>query len=301
MNNWIQSNPQRAAVWGGWGNGVRGNFYVGRTPFFGGNPFYTQNFWSGRNLIGLGLGGAGYGRLGAGIGGYPMWWGYSPWSGYRPWNYWWGVPTWNGLTGWFPNYGWNQPYYWDYGPGEYIYCNNGVVYVNGAWYEPAPVFYQQTVQLIDQAPVLTQQVAAQAEWLPLGVFAVTPDGVKDPNMMAQLAVTKDGVIGGTLFDEVASKSYPIQGTVDKNTQRAVWSFTNDQNVRVLMETSVNNLTQNESTGLVHFGPNEQKVVEFVRLQDPSSDQPGEQLPAPPLGAVQQGVAKPLQLTPPQAP
>ena len=38
-----------------------------------------------------------------------------------------------------------------------------------------------------------------------------------------------------------------------------------------METSVNNLTQNESTGLVHYGPNDQRVVELVRLQDPSND------------------------------
>ena len=202
--------------------------------------------------------------------------GYCAFRYNRPY-YWWGWSSAPILDSWC-GFGWNTPYYWDYGPGEYIYCNNGVVFVNGSWYEPAPVFYQQTLKLIDQAPVITEEVAAQVDWLPLGVFALTPDGQNQANVLAQLAVTKDGVIGGTVFDQAAGKSYTVQGTVDKNSQRAVWSYTNDQNVRIVMETSVNNLTQNESTGLVHYGPNEQKVVEIVRLQDPGSDQPAEQLP-----------------------
>ena len=82
------------------------------------------------------------------------------------------------LTSWC-DFGWSTPYYWDYGPNEYIYCNNGVVYVNGAWYQPAPVFYQQTVQMIDETPRSRADVAAQQEWLPLGVFAVTPDGLNE--------------------------------------------------------------------------------------------------------------------------
>ncbi len=192
--------------------------------------------------------------------------------------YWWGWSTCPVLTSWC-DFGWSTPYYWDYGPGEYIYCNDGVVYVNGVWYEPAPVFYQQTLRLIDQAPALAPEVAAQAEWLPLGVFAVTPDGLNEPSLLVQLAVTKDGVIGGTAFDQKAGKSYTIQGTVDKTSQRAVWSYMDDKNSRIVMETSVNNLTQNESTGLIHYTPNDMRVVEFVRLQDPGAA-PAE-LPTPP--------------------
>lgn len=222
------------------------------------------------------------------------WWGHDHhhgwgfWNDYcvrwqRPW-FWWSWSTAPVLYDWC-GFGWSTPYYWDYGPGEYIYCNNGIVYVNGVWYEPAPVFYQQTVRLVEQAPVLAQEAAAQVEWLPLGVFAVTPDGLKEPSVMVQLAVTKDGVIGGTAFDEKAGKSYNIQGTVDKNTQRAVWSYTDDKNNRIVLETSVNNLTQNESTGLVHYSANDMRVVQFVRLQEPDAKpaaQPAE-LPVPPQG------------------
>src|SRR4029079_1086483 len=60
--------------------------------------------------------------------------------------YWWAWTTGPRLGGWY-SFGWQTPYYWDYGPGEYIYADNGAIYVNGRWYEPAPVFYAQTAQL----------------------------------------------------------------------------------------------------------------------------------------------------------
>jgi len=118
---------------------------------------------------------------------------------YRNPYYWWSWSTGPRLASWFV-FGWPQPYYWDYGPGEYIYADNGAIYVNGRWYEPAPVFYQQTAQLIDQNPPLTAEEAAKLDWMPMGVFAVTPDGLNEPEVTVQLAATKDGRIGGTAFD-----------------------------------------------------------------------------------------------------
>jgi len=167
-------------------------------------------------------------------------------------------------------FGWPRPYYWDYGYGEYIYCDNGAVYVNGRWYEPQPVYYDQTVNLIDSAPELTAETAAKQDWLPLGVFAVTPDGRDEPIVTCQLAVTKDGVIGGTAFDPDSGNAFNIRGTVDKRSQRAVWSYTDDRNKRLMMETSIYNLTQPEATGLVHYGPSDMRTVELVRLEQPKA-------------------------------
>jgi len=150
------------------------------------------------------------------------------------------------------------------------YRGQVVYYVNGRWYEPAPVFYQQTAQLIDQNPPLTADAAAKLDWIPLGVFAATPDGLNEPDVTVQLAATKDGLIGGTAFDPKTGAAYNIRGAVDKKTQRAVWSYTNDRNQRVMMETSVYNLTQPEATGLVHYSPNDMRVVELVRLQQPDA-------------------------------
>jgi hypothetical protein len=210
------------------------------------------------------------------------WWGDYAWRYNRPF-YWWAWATVPRLTSWV-NFGWNSPYYWDYGPGEYIYYDDGIVYVNGRWYQPGPVFYDRTVQIVERAPELTPEEAAELEWLPLGVFAVTPDGQAQADVLVQLAVTQDGVIGGTAFDQGSGAASPVEGMVDRNTQRAVWSYNDVNNKRIVMETSIYNLTQPEATGLVHYGPDDMRVVELVRLEQPeaagSTTSGTAELPAP---------------------
>ena len=99
-----------------------------------------------------------------------------------------------------------------------------------------------------QAPVWTPVQAAQIDWLPLGVFAISRDGVADNNVLVQLAVTKDGVIGGTIFNQLTGASFPIQGMVDKQTRRAAWTYTDDMGAQIVMESSIFNLTQPAATG-----------------------------------------------------
>jgi hypothetical protein len=186
---------------------------------------------------------------------------------YHPYH-WWNWCSAPALSTWI-TFGWGAPCYWDYGPGEYIYCNNGVVFVNGVWFEPAPVFYRRTLLLAQQAPVFTPVQAAQVQWLPLGVFAIARDGVADNNVLVQLAVTPDGVIGGTMFNQLTGVSFPIQGMIDKATQRAAWTYTDDLGAQIVMESSIFNLTQPAATGLIHYGPDNIQVMELVRLEDPS--------------------------------
>jgi hypothetical protein len=197
------------------------------------------------------------------------WWGDYAHRHNRPY-YWWAWATAPRLTTWFP-FAWSRPYYWDYGPGEYIYYEDGIVYVNGRWYAPGPVFYDRTVRIVDEAPELTAEQAAEMEWLPLGVFAVARDGAAQSDVLVQLAVTNDGVIGGTAYNQSTGAAYPIEGMVEKETQRAVWSYNDDRNRRVVMETSIFNLTQPEATGLVQYGPNDMQVVQFVRLEQPDAN------------------------------
>lgn len=142
--------------------------------------------------------------------------------------------------------------------------------MNGRWYQPAQVFYDRTVEIVEQAPDLTPEVAAEMEWLPLGVFAVTLDGSAQADVLVQLAVTPEGVLSGTAFDQKSGNAFPIEGMVDQQTQRAVWSYTGQDNQRVVMESSIYNLTQPEATGMVHYGPNDFRVVELVRLEAPES-------------------------------
>jgi hypothetical protein len=196
-------------------------------------------------------------------------------------------------------YDWGTPYYWDYGPGEYINCYNDVIYVNGQWFEPAPVYYDRTVVLAQSAPVIAPEQANQVEWLPLGVFAVSREGVVDNNVLVQLAVTKDGAIGGTVHNQATGVSFDVAGSVDKQSQRAAWTYVDDTGKRIAMETSIFNLTQPESTAMLHNGPNDLEVVELVRLEEPEVDAatvgangPVIGSPAPSDPAVGVNVAKP---------
>lgn len=192
--------------------------------------------------------------------------------------FWWSWCPAPRLTTWI-SFGWSSPYYWDYGPGEYIYCYNDVIYVNGVWFQPAPIYYQHTVLLAQRAPDWTPEEAAQVEWLPLGVFVMARDGVADHNVLVQLAVTTDGVIGGTVYNQTTGATFAIEGTVDKESQRAVWTYVDETNTLIAMETSIYNLTQPEATGLIHYGPDNIQVIQLVRLEEPNLGTSGISEPA----------------------
>ncbi len=61
--------------------------------------------------------------------------------------------------------------------------------------------------------------------------------------------------------------------VDKNTQRAAWTI--GDNKSNVLETGVNNLTQDETSVLVHFGTERTQTWLMVRLEDPESEQAAE--------------------------
>ena len=63
----------------------------------------------------------------------------------------------------------------------------------------------------------------------------------------------------------------MPGSVDKQTQRAAWTYVDETGKRIAMETSVFNLTQPESTALLQNGPEDMKVVELVRLEEPKAE------------------------------
>ena len=63
---------------------------------------------------------------------------------------------------------------------------------------------------------------SKVEWMPLGVFAVTEEDATDTGMMVQLAVSKEGIIAGTFYNEITDTSRPVEGMVDRETQRAAW-------------------------------------------------------------------------------
>ena len=206
----------------------------------------------------------------------PQWWKDHPnmtqayWQNFGKYqyarNHWWKPATWAAVGGWVAGGAWSSPTYYDY--GETIYYQDEQVYMNGKPAASAEQYYQQASDLAGSAP---QSTAADTEWLPLGVFAVSRAQASGANTMLQLAVNKEGSIAGTYCNTATDVARPVKGGIDKKTQRAAWTFADGKNTDVVMETGLFNLTQDQSQALVHFGNKSTQQCLLVRLDQPKGE------------------------------
>lgn len=120
-------------------------------------------------------------------------------------------------------------------------------------------------------PEYTETQAAELEWLPLGVWAITKEGVSEADRLLQLSVNKNGIIAGTYFNETTETTVPVEGKVDSATQRAAWHLMDEKNNKVVMETGVYNLTEDVTNALLHYGPDQTSDVILVRIDQPEED------------------------------
>jgi hypothetical protein len=167
------------------------------------------------------------------------------------------------VTGWV-DYGWSEPVYYNY--GENVYYDGGEVYYGDQPVATAEQYAQQAAMIVANVPA---QAPSAEDWMPLGVFAVTSDGETtgaDPTMYLQLAVSKQGVISGTLQNTATDSVQEIEGAVDKETQRAAWAVKGKS--WPIMETGIGNLTQETAPSLVHFADGNTQQWLLVRLDKP---------------------------------
>ena len=198
---------------------------------------------------------------------------YHPWTFDRPGhrsNHWWVRATATVLNTWL-RHRWTRHVYYVYGTGGNVFYHSSVVYVNGARYSTAYDYYQQARAIALAVPDLDEAAAARLEWMPLGVFAITRKGVTETNTYLQLAVTREGIIAGTYYNEATGISRPIEGMVDNNTQRAAWMFADGKNTEFVIETSFYNLTQDNVPVLVHFGPDRVQDGLLIRMESPAEE------------------------------
>ena len=180
----------------------------------------------------------------------------------QDWHYWWRPATWAIASAWFP-WGWSSPVSYDYEDNPRY--DNDIVYMNGEQVGTADEYYEQATQLASTAK---DDTADKTEWLPLGVFALSRGDTGASNTVLQLAVSKEGVISGTYYNSDTDIARPVKGSVDKKTQRAAWTFADGKNTNIVMETGINNLTQDQAELLVHFGKDMAQQWLMVRLQEP---------------------------------
>jgi len=254
MHNWMNNNPNRGQYWNNWGNGVRNNWRYNNYH----NNWFGGDWWSRYHPAAAG-------------------WNYRAWLPYYPYNYWWSVPTYAGVTTWFNwnaanSAAWQQPVFYDYGTGGNVVYQNNQVYIGGQPVASAPEFAQSAAALATVTPPANEEEGAKVEWMPLGTFAMST-GEKDtePTRVLQLAVTKDGIIGGTFFNYQTDQAVAIQGQVDKQTQRVAFRLGERDNL--VAETGLYNLTQQEAPLLVHFGDDKVENFLLIRLKSEGEEQP----------------------------
>jgi hypothetical protein len=185
------------------------------------------------------------------------------WPYYPNFNYW-GWATWPAFTTWFPTWGWSQPVYYNY--GDNVYYEDNQVYYGDQPVATAEQYAQQAAAIATNMP--DTQPAAE-DWMPLGVFAITSDGEptgSEPTQYLQLAVSKQGIINGTIQNTATDSAQSIEGMVDKQTQRAAWTVKGKSSP--IMETGIGNLTKDTAPALVHFADGTTQQWLLVRLDQP---------------------------------
>jgi hypothetical protein len=174
----------------------------------------------------------------------------------------WTTATWPVVDEWFDYPADSQPTNYDY--GNNIKSSDDSVFVDGQAAGSTSDYYNQSSTL---AATGAQAAApADEQWLPFGVFALTQHDHDRSDLTIQLAVNKQGVIRGNYTDSHKNETMPVQGSVDKTTQRV--AFTVGDKKDVVFETGLYNLTKDESPVLIqHKDHSEQWVL--VRLHPPA--------------------------------
>lgn len=260
-NNWgnaiggarVSTLPaNRLNYWAGRGGPIRNNWWPGHCH----DGWFNGNWWNNHNYPWCG-------------------WHYQRWNNNYGWNYWWTVPVWGAVASWwnwgtYPQEVWSEPCYYDYGDGGNVTYQDNSVYIGGEEIASADEYAQSAAALATVDPPATEDEATAAEWLPLGTFAVMGnENETDPSRVVQLAVSKDGIISGTLYNTQTDAAQSVQGQVDKETQRVAMRIANSDDV--VIETGIYNLTQDQTPILVHFGTDRTENWMLVRLENPQGE------------------------------
>ena len=226
--------PYTAGALADRGGAIRNNFYHG--GWYGGRGWYGNHFRS--------------------------WWPGGWWGGWG-----WGLGAgmmmglaWGELAGW-GGYG-SAPVAYNYG-STVCYQDDGV-YVQGTRVGSAEEYAQQATTLAEQGGA-NATIAKDDQWRPLGVFALARSEETNPSTFMSLAIDKDGLLRGTYYDAVSDSTMNITGKVDKKSQRAAWTI-GDKKTPVY-EAGISNLTQQQTTILVHRDGGKVEQMLLVRVDD----------------------------------
>lgn len=220
---------------------IRNNFYNG--GWYGGRGWYGNHFgcwWPGGWWGGWGWG------LGAGMMMGLAWGELAGWGGYA-----------------------SAPVAYNYGTNV-CYQDDGV-YVQGERVGSAEEYAQQAATIAASGGP-DVKIAQDDQWRPLGVFALARSEETNPSTFMSLAIDKTGLLRGTYYDAVSDSTMNITGKVDKKSQRAAWTI-GDKKTPVY-EAGLSNLTQQQTSILVHRDGGKVEQMLLVRVDDKAGVEKG---------------------------
>jgi hypothetical protein len=177
----------------------------------------------------------------------------------------WVPPVWVRLAPFVGIVATGPPVVYDY--GSTVVINDNRVYVDGVETATAEQYAQQALDLAESGRGALP--APKDEWQPLGVFGLIQAEDKVAQQIFQLAVNQRGVVRGNYYNALTEQTQPAYGSVDKKSQRVSW-FVGD-NKNVVFEAGLYNLTQEQSTALVHYGKDRTIQMVLVRLKEPEGE------------------------------
>jgi hypothetical protein len=186
-------------------------------------------------------------------------------------------------AGWAAGYAWRAATWptfasaYGYGanvsPISYSY-GDSVTYQGGNVYYGDQVYCPES-QYADQASAIAD-VGATADppkddstWQPLGVFAMVKGDETTSNDIFQLALNKDGIVRGNYYNATTDVTTPVKGSLDKTSQRVAWTIGDKKDT--VFEADLYNMTQNETTMLVHFGKDKTEQRSLFRIEQQQDD------------------------------
>ena len=191
---------------------------------------------------------------------YPAAWFAAGWVASAVWR----APTWASYST-FATYQ-AAPVYYNYGENV-VYQDDGVYF--GADKVASYEQYEQQAAALSDAG-REARTSKDDDWLPLGVFAMVQGDEKTSNHIFQLAVNKQGTIRGNYYDAVTDTTALVYGSVDPKTQRAAWTV-GDHKTPVY-DCGIANLTENETTMLVHYSPERTQQFTLIRMEEPENSE-----------------------------
>jgi hypothetical protein len=110
--------------------------------------------------------------------------------------------------------------------------------------------------------------ATEEDLMSLGVFSLLPPDASESSTVVQLAISKEGYMAGSYYDALSDTGQPINGSMERESQRVVWSIGNNRDVA--FETGLENLTTESTPVSVHMKDGTIQRWSMVRVAEQES-------------------------------